>query len=308
MKNKLRVRVRQLENELEQTLKKIDIVSRAKGFSKGRSSSITKVKRTEFRNSSGRKPLYPGGSNYSSPAMRSNSNRRVNNFSPANKSNGSNVKRNSPSAVSTGSKKRVSKGKSSNKGSPGNRLYSPSGRPREHSPSGGQRKPGAVDRIQEAFSPKSKNKVQSKAEIYKRYNGLRNSKDRKSGKGSNASPTNVRPGTGSTYSNQRQLKGSKKSSANRSNSAHSRKNSKSGTNHKAASFKYNFYTQLIIIISMYYQEQEVKLSDTSEKKIGRKLKENESMGGSFKEDRDKQISDVEAKIKNLEEMLRMAKA
>ena len=238
MRNKLRVRVRQLENELEQTLKKLDIVSRAKGFSKGRSNSKTKVERTEFRKSNGRKPLYPG-SNYSSPAMRSNSNRRVNNFSSSNKSNGSNLKRNSPSAISTGSKKRPSKGLSSNKGSPGNRLYSPSGRPRENSPSGGQRKPGAVDRIQEAFSPKSKNKVQSKAEIYKRYNGLRNSKDRKSGKGSNASPTNVRPGTGSTYSNQRQLKGSRKGSANRSNSAHSRKNSKTDANNKTTSFKYN---------------------------------------------------------------------
>jgi transcriptional regulator GlxA family with amidase domain len=54
MKNKQRVRIRQLENELEQTMKKIDIVSRAKGFTKGRSNSKGRIKRTEFR-ASGRK-------------------------------------------------------------------------------------------------------------------------------------------------------------------------------------------------------------------------------------------------------------
>jgi hypothetical protein len=151
---KLRVRVRQLENELEQTLKKIDIVSRAKGFSKGRSSSKPKVERTQFR-SGGRKPF---GSNYSSPAYRSAD--RSKKSSPANLSNAASKRKISPGAVSTGSKKKkMILSNSSDKGSPGNRLYSPGGRPRDNSPTGGQRKPGAVQRVVNAFSPKDRGNI-----------------------------------------------------------------------------------------------------------------------------------------------------
>lgn len=53
-------------------------------------------------------------------------------------------------------------------------------------------------------------------------------------------------------------------------------------------------------------EKEVKLVDTSEKKKG-KLKDSTNMGGSFKDPKVKEISDIEAKINHLEEMLRMAK-
>lgn len=246
---KLRVRVRQLENELEQTLKKIDIVSKAKGFIRGRSNSKTKVERTQFRNSGSRKPLYPGGSNYSSPAYR-NSNNKANKYSPSNKSTGSNYRKNSPSAVSNNSKKKAVQPKNtSNKGSPVNRLYSPGGRPREHSPNGSQRKPGAVQRAQEAFSPKSK-KGPTKADIYKRYNGLQNSKDRKSKNGSNASPTN-RPSSGSIYSNQGK-KNLRKGSINRSNSAKSKRGTKVESSTKTSQTKYS-----------NYEEKEVKLNDTN---------------------------------------------
>jgi len=70
---RLRVKVRQLENEFEQLLKKVDIVSRAKGFTKGRSNSRTKIERTKFRSFGSRKPLHKARSNYSSPAYRNNS-------------------------------------------------------------------------------------------------------------------------------------------------------------------------------------------------------------------------------------------
>lgn len=239
MKNKLRVRVRQLENELEDTLKKIDIVSRAKGFTRGRSGSKPKVQRTQFRQNS-RKPF---GSNYSSPAYRSNSNKRsVGGGSPSNRSNGSNLRKNSPSAVSNASKKKVQPSNNSNKGSPvGNRLYSPSGRPRENSPNGSQRKPGAVQRANEAYSPKTKQKGPSKAEIYKRYNGLRNSKDKKTKNSKNRSDASQssRPISGSIYSNSMyKPKGhGRKDSNARSGSARSRnasKNSKATKNSKKA--------------------------------------------------------------------------
>jgi hypothetical protein len=148
---KLRVKVRQLENELEQTLKKIDIVARAKGFSKGRSRSRPKVERTEFK-STGKKLF---GSNYSSPANRGSAN-RSNKYSPSNKSNTGNTRKNSPGAASIGSrKKKTPSVNSSDKGSPGNRLYSPGGRPRDNSPTGNQRKPGAVQRVQQALKQKA---------------------------------------------------------------------------------------------------------------------------------------------------------
>jgi hypothetical protein len=299
---KLRVRVRQLENELEQTLKKIDIVSKAKGFTRGRSNSKTKVERTQFRNSGSRKPLYPGGSNYSSPAIRNNN--RANKYSPSNKSTGSNYRKNSPSAVSNASKKKTVQPKnSSNKGSPVNRLYSPGGRPREHSPNGSQRKPGAVQRAQEAFSPKSK-KGPTKAEIYKRYNGLRNSKDRKSKNGSNASPTN-RPSSGSIYSNQGK-RVARKGSTNRSNSARSKRGAKGDTDGKTSHTKY-----------ANYEEREVKLNDTNSNIQGYRSGDKERPNKSYSynpdadpatEGREKEISAIEDKISRLEEMLKMAKA
>jgi uncharacterized protein YoxC len=52
---KFRVKVRQMENELEQTLKKINILDKS---SRGKSNSATKILRTEFRKSVPRKPLY----------------------------------------------------------------------------------------------------------------------------------------------------------------------------------------------------------------------------------------------------------
>jgi hypothetical protein len=268
---KLKVRVRQLENELEQMLKKIDIVSRAKGFTKSRSRSKVKVERTQFRNA-GRKPLYPGGSNYSSPANRVASNKRSNKYSPTNRSTGSNLRKNSPSAVSTGSKKKnPSSKKGSDKGSPGNRLYSPRGRPRDNSPGNGQRKPGAVQRVQEAFSPKAKEKGPSKAEIYKRYNGLRNRSNKRSNNGSNASPSD-RPGSSSIYSNASKKKKVKKNTSNRSNSARSRK-AKNLAN-----------------------EREVKMQDT-----------NGFQKSPVDELKGMDMDDIEAKISNLEKMLEKAR-
>jgi len=279
--------VRQLENELEQSLKKLDIVGRAKGFSKGRSTSKTKVERTTFRNSGGRKPLYNGGSNYSSPAYRGNSNNRSKQYSPSNSNTASKYRKNSPSAVSNTSKKKTTPTRNnSNKGSPvGNRLYSPSGRPRDNSPTGGQRKPGAVQRINEAFSPKSKTKGPTKAEIYKRYNGLsKNSKNKRSQNGgsSNASPSN-RPNSSSVYSNATKKRKPKANASNRSNSAKGKKPKMGSKNIK--------------------NEKEVKLQDTGppslQPSVSGPKPPSENEGG--------EISEIEAKINRLEEMLRMAK-
>ena len=279
---KLRVQVRKLENEFEQLLKKLDIVSRAKGFSKGRSNSRSKVQRTQFRSSGSRKPVYKTGSNYSSPAVRNNSNKK-NKYSPSNRSNNS-LRRKSPSAASTGSKKKSSSRNSSEKGSPGNRLYSPSGRPRDNSPNGNQRMAGAVDRVQQAFSPKNKNKGPTKQEIYKRYNGLL--KNKRSKHGSNAS-SRGRPGSSSVYSKNAK----RKTSVNRNGSVRSGKSSKSkkGINSNTGK-NFNKY------------EKEIKMKEF-EDSSAKKSKESFSSSNNEAE-----IGAIQEKIRNLEKLLEQNKA
>ena len=106
-----------MENELEQTLKKINILDWKSG-SRGRSTSQTKVQKTEFKPVISRKPLN-NRTNVTPPSKRVPSvEKKKSNYSPS-----------SASALS--------KGKNSKNASPGiNWLYSPSGRPRLNSPSG----------------------------------------------------------------------------------------------------------------------------------------------------------------------------
>ena len=65
---KYRVKVRQLENELEQTLKKISILDKKSG-SRYRSNSSTRIQKTEFKPTITRKPLN-NRSNITPPSKR----------------------------------------------------------------------------------------------------------------------------------------------------------------------------------------------------------------------------------------------
>lgn len=210
---------------------------------------------------------------------------RINKYSPSNRSSN---RKNSPSAVSTGSKRKKTPSRNSSDGSPtGNRLYSPSGRPRDNSPNSNQRKPGAVQRFHQAVSPKSKSKKLTKQEIHKQYNEKLREKNKRSKHGSKVS-SKGRPGSSSIYSNKSKKKNT---SMNRSGSARSKKSSRIKYSNKSKDGKY---------LPKYEKEVKMKeLDDSSAKKRKNKLvscpDENE-------------IQDIEERINKLQNILESSQA